>query len=230
MKRYLSNAAKAMQSGFTLVELLIVIAILGIIATIVIAAINPIEQANRANDAGLKADASQIVSAIERYYASHNFFPWNADSCTTNGGSQCIIGANVGPDTVFPFITADDASVGICGANGTACRTTPRDGELVAALELQKVFLNKSWVGVNNDQGRLWVGKAGGASATVYVCWSPKSNSNRQVLIKSVTTPPVKMYDATKAFGSSGLPTPGTCDALDSPGWTTGACVECVPE
>ena len=36
-------------TGFTLVELLIVIALLGVIALIVIAAINPIEQRNRAS-------------------------------------------------------------------------------------------------------------------------------------------------------------------------------------
>jgi prepilin-type N-terminal cleavage/methylation domain-containing protein len=56
--------------GFTLVELLIVIAILAIIALIVIAAINPIEQANRARDTGMKADGSQLVSAIDRYFTA----------------------------------------------------------------------------------------------------------------------------------------------------------------
>lgn len=222
--------------GFTLVELLIVIALLGIIATIVIAAINPIEQANRAGDAGLKADASQIVSAIQRYYASHNNFPWNDTACDTNGGSQCLTGATQGPDTAFNFISADDPSVGICGAAGNNCKASgANQGVLVAALELQKTFLNKSWVGANNNQNKLWVGKAKGASAGVFVCWSPKSNSNRQVLITSqganqtnkmwVAGPGATLDDGT------GLPTKATaCTTVSSDGWTTGECVECVPE
>jgi prepilin-type N-terminal cleavage/methylation domain-containing protein len=223
MKKYLSK-------GFTLVELLIVIALLGVIATIVIAAINPIEQANRATDAGMKADASQIVSAIERYYTTHSVFPWNAASCTTNGGSQCLNGAANGPDDAFPFISADNASVGVCGQTGAGCRTTARQGELIAALEIQKTFLSKNWVNPLNASATLWVGKAQGASSVIYVCWSPKSNSNRQVLIASQATNTNKMFDATQGFTATGIPTAGGCANVSAAGWTTGACVECVPE
>lgn len=221
---------KILAQGFTLVELLIVIALLGIIATIVIAAINPIEQANRASDAGMKADASQIVSAVQRYYVSHSTFPWNSPTCTTNGGTQCLDGVGQGPDDAFPFLSADDASAGICGANGTSCRTTANSGELISSLELQKTFLNKSWVGPTSAQAKLFVGKAQGASAAVYVCWSPKSNSNRQVLIASAVSNANKMFDTTQALTASGVPAAGACTAVSDAGWTTGACSECVPE
>lgn len=228
MRKYLSN-------GFTLVELLIVIALLGIIATIVIAAINPIEQANRAADAGMKADASQIVSAIERYYASHNIFPWNDASCSTNGGSQCLNGQSQGPDSAFNFISADDASVGICGATGTNCKTSGNQGALISGLELQKTFLNKSWIGNSSDQNKLWVGKGQGASAGVFVCWSPKANSNRQVLIASQASGQTnRMWVAGSGATLStttGLPSQAsTCTLTSSSDWTTGKCVECVPE
>jgi len=79
-------------------ELLIVIALLGVIATIVIAAINPIEQANRASDAGMKADASQLVSAIQRYYATHSTFPWN------DGGTIALTST---ADAAIPWTSAD---------------------------------------------------------------------------------------------------------------------------
>jgi prepilin-type N-terminal cleavage/methylation domain-containing protein len=216
--------------AFTLVELLIVIALLGVIATIVIAAINPIEQANRAADAGMKADASQIVSGIERYYTSHSIFPWNAPSCSTNGGSQCLNGALNGPDDAFPFLSADDASVGICGANGTTCRTTANVGELIAALELQRTFLNKSWVGANTASGKLWVGKAQGASSAIYVCWAPKANSNRQNLIASSTAGNNRLFTTLSGFTNAGVPTAGGCSLVNDTRWTTGECVECVPE
>lgn len=211
--------------GFTLVELLIVIALLGVIATIVIAAINPIEQANRASDAGKKADASQIVSALQRYYASHNLYPWNASTCPSDG--QCV--ATV--ELVFPFVSADDSGVGICGASGASCKSSATQGELLSSLELQNTFLNKSWIGAaaTATQEKLWVGKAAGSSSSVFVCWSPKSNSNRQVLIASTATVN-KLFNATAGFTSAGLPTAGSCTTVSDAGWSTGACVECVPE
>jgi prepilin-type N-terminal cleavage/methylation domain-containing protein len=43
---------KKAQHGFTLIELLIVIVILGILASVLITAINPVEQFNKAKDAG----------------------------------------------------------------------------------------------------------------------------------------------------------------------------------
>ena len=218
MKRYLSK-------GFTLVELLIVIALLGIIATIVISAINPIEQANRAYDAGSKADASQLLSAIQRYYASHSDYPWQDASCTTDGGTQC----EASSDTAFPFITADDASVGLCGANGAACKSTANQGALVSSLELQTQFLSKTWVGNADPTARLMVGKASGSSSAVYVCWIPKSNSNRQNLINSASTSN-KMVDIS-GFTGAGVPDASTaCATPADPNWAAQKCYECVPE
>ena len=71
------------KKGFTLIELLIVIVIIGLLAAVVIAAINPVESRNRAVDAGLKSDAGQVYNAIERHYASRGFFPWQT-SATDN--------------------------------------------------------------------------------------------------------------------------------------------------
>lgn len=218
-----------------MVELLIVIAILGIIATIVIAAINPIEQANRGHDSGMKADASQIVSAIQRYYATHNAFPWNAASCT---GGNCDNGASASPDNPFnsssTFVSADDVAVGVCGVTGAGCKTPgSAQGELLQALELQTTFLNKAWIGAASAADKLYVAKADGASAGVFVCWSPRSRSNRQVLITSASggNNVNKMYDVNSPMDdASGLPTAGTCTAVDDDGWKDGTCAECVPE
>jgi general secretion pathway protein G len=212
---------KVIVRGFTLVELLIVIALLGVIATIVIAAINPIEQANRASDAGMKADASQIVSAIQRYYASHNQFPWQSTTCT---GSYCTTDS----DAEFGFASADDVAVGICGATGTACKTTATQGELVTAQELQTAFISKSWVGALTTS-RLMVGKASGASSSVYVCWVPKANSNRQNLINSVATSNKMVSIAS--FTDAGVPSASTaCTTTSDTDWAAGNCYECVPE
>lgn len=71
------------RKGFTLIELLIVIVIIGLLAAVVIAAINPVETRNRAVDTGKKSDASEIYNAIERYYATKGTYPWT--TAPTNG-------------------------------------------------------------------------------------------------------------------------------------------------
>ena len=65
-------------SGFTLVELLVVIVIIGILAVAVLAAINPIEQIRRGRDTARQAAARELLSALERYYGVRGDFPWLA--------------------------------------------------------------------------------------------------------------------------------------------------------
>lgn len=57
--------------GFTLVELLIVIAIIAVVAIVVIATINPIEQFHKAQDAANLSNAENLTSAIDRYHTSN---------------------------------------------------------------------------------------------------------------------------------------------------------------
>ena len=212
-----------LQSAFTLVELLIVIALLGVIATIVIAAINPIEQANRAADSGMKADASQMVSAIQRYYTTHNEFPWN--NCT---GSPCTPLVAL-PEDAFDWTSADAVGVGLCSTAN--CKTETTHGTLVEALELQTAFLSKGWINPLSPSraNQLFISKGVGSSSSVYVCWIPKSSSNRQNLINSAKTTN-KMVDATAAIGANGIPAASTACTDVSTGWVDGTCSECVPE
>lgn len=58
--------------GFTLVELLVVVAILGILAGAILIAINPLEQLARGRDAGRKSSLSQLGNAVQSYYSSQN--------------------------------------------------------------------------------------------------------------------------------------------------------------
>ena len=74
MKNFTSTSKK----GFTLIELLIVIVILGLLAAVVLAAINPVEARNKAVDTANKADASQVVNALDRYFTSKGSYPWGA--------------------------------------------------------------------------------------------------------------------------------------------------------
>ena len=216
LKRNMKSRLARLNSGFTLVELLIVIALLGVIATIVIAAINPIEQANRASDASQKADASQIVSALQRYYTSNSQYPWQVVTPGTYSSS----------DIAFPFVNAKDPNVGLCSVGGCTA-----GGELVTSNELQSAFISRSFFKSTSSDGILYVGKGSGSSSTVYVCWIPKSNSDRQKIITSK-----QVINVSAGFTNGLVNSTSSCDTGPAaPGWTVSypalpTCGECVPE
>lgn len=86
----------ASKAGFTLVEILIVIVIVGILATIGFGSFQSSQLKGR--DASRKSDLRQIASALETYYNDHGQYP------TDNGGS--INGCNGGSPCTWgePFI------------------------------------------------------------------------------------------------------------------------------
>lgn len=52
------------------------ISFLAIISTLILSAINPIEQSNKARDVMVRNDSAEMLSAYERYYAVNNKYPW----------------------------------------------------------------------------------------------------------------------------------------------------------
>lgn len=186
--------------GFTLVELLIVIALLGVLALIVIAAINPIEQANRSRDTRFKADGAQLLSAIDRYFATKSEFPW-----VTSGA----VATN---DVSFGFVSASNEGVGICGA------TCGADGNLITTLELKSEFRNRDFITATTSDKQLFIGKATGPSQSDYACFVPQSKSVRDKAIADSKVFTISLTDGTRSATTS-------CDTT----WVN-TCYVCVPE
>lgn len=207
--------------GFTLVELLIVIAILAIIALIVIAAINPIEQANRARDTGQKADASQLVSAIDRYFAARIEYPWVA---------QGVVADN---DALLDYVTVADYSIGICGENPATTTDCGIDGELITTSELKTEFRNRRFIDAYDpasvvEQDYILIGKEQN-SDSVYACYVPMANSNRTRACADLI-----VYNLDTADGSRTQVSAVNCDP-DTLSWVetnnlTNSHFVCVPE
>lgn len=70
---------KNSQKGFTLVELLIVIAIIGILSTLLVA--NFIGVRQRSKDSQRKADLRQMQSALELYRSDQGSYPTTIPNC-----------------------------------------------------------------------------------------------------------------------------------------------------
>ncbi|HSX09776.1 MAG TPA: prepilin-type N-terminal cleavage/methylation domain-containing protein [Candidatus Saccharimonadales bacterium] len=144
--------------GFTLIELLVVLGILGILAAALLAAINPVEQLNKANDASIKEAASQFVTANTSYYSTHNAFPWFT---VANGGANCYASGNVLGNGTTTTVTLTALS---------GCVTS-----LVTAGELKSSFQNLN----TSIQNQIDVNEPGGVSSDLSVCFQPKSQSQQ---------------------------------------------------
>lgn len=68
---------KKLSAGFTMIELLIVIGVLGILATGLLAAVDPFEQLKKARDTNNRQAAVSLQTAFIRYYATHGQLPWD---------------------------------------------------------------------------------------------------------------------------------------------------------
>lgn len=174
MKKFLG-----IDDGFTLVELLIVIALIAVLSVAVLATINPIEQSNKARDAKVQNDAAEVLNAYERYYTSTTHYPWMD---VTGGSALTVDTAYTGRSIQIGF--------GLCG-NGAAAAVTDAcegqaiQGRLIETQELKDSFLTKSYTRLVSDvaynyQDELFVYKQPATNGnSIYVCYVPKARANR---------------------------------------------------
>ena len=82
--------SKKRSSGFTLLEILLVVGIISILAGIVIVAINPSKQLATVRNTERRSDIKQIDSAVTQYYIDNFYFP---TSITTSLTEICDTGS-----------------------------------------------------------------------------------------------------------------------------------------
>lgn len=88
--------------GFTLIEILVVVALIAILAAITIIAINPAKNFRDARDATRRSDITNILSAMSQYLADGGSFAADGDGdaipdCSaTTGATEIEVGEGAG--------------------------------------------------------------------------------------------------------------------------------------
>jgi len=114
------GGALSLSKGFTLLELLIVIAILAVLATVAVLVINPVEYLRQARDSQRIGDLASVKGAVDLYLTTVN-----SPDVTFNvagNAARCMVG------TVSPFLM----NAGVCVTNAT--RTTDGTGWVLVNL------------------------------------------------------------------------------------------------
>lgn len=138
--------------GFTLVELLIVIALLGALAVGLLAALDPFEQLKKGTDTGVRNTTSEIHSSYIRFYAIKNHMPW----CDPSDPTTC----------------ADLATPVLASSVDTAAYYTPIT-QVINSGELKADFVTLA----GNQLTKIYISGQVDPTPEVIVCYLPTSKS-----------------------------------------------------
>lgn len=175
--------------GFTMIELLIVIAVLGILAVAVLSAINPIEQINRGRDTGSRSDAEQAISAVDRFYASMGYYPWQISADDID--NEDTVWAEV--DNTWVAVADSSVVLETLSSGGTA--------------EIKTSFVTRITADGYNTLMKYNRGTQGDST---YICFLPKSGSFKEEALTRCGTDCGGLPADLSAAGCANL-----CDADD---------------
>lgn len=112
--------------GFTLIEMLIVIAVIGVLAVAVLSAINPVEQLRKARDTRRRSNAAELLNAIERYYATTEENPTMSSAAGATACGTVVAASAIGANDLTDLINSNELkaefSTRVVGSTDNALR------------------------------------------------------------------------------------------------------------
>ena len=111
------------KKGFTLLEILLVVAAIAILAGIVIVAINPSKQLGDTRNAQRRADVNTILNAVYQYAIDHN----GTLPASVTSGTACGVSTQEVCKTGGTCTGLTDLSTSLVGTNATYLVSIPTD-------------------------------------------------------------------------------------------------------
>ena len=169
---------KIFSSGFTLIEILIVVALLGALAIGLMATLDPFQQLRKGTDSTRRSLANDLYRSFISYQATKGAFPWSVDLATTTGDDASMTTADTGYIDMLVdngelknnFIASAGTHLGKLNITSTADANSVFDLN-VCYLPESKSFMNDPGAIYNIDgtDGTTCVANGGGTD-TCYIC------------------------------------------------------------
>ncbi len=218
------HRVKREQKGFTLLEILLVIAAIGILAAIVLIAINPNRQLAQARNAQRRSDVNTIYKAIEQYLIDTGSYPIGTingvstplnntyvDLCSsTSPGNTCLnLNALLTPQYLAAIPRDAQASVGITGYRVAINSLNNRVSVQATTVELtQSIAINAfapNWTPANITTS-LWLDASDNSTITqssgTVSQWNDKSGTNKHATQATSTRRPAITSNAINGLSA----------------------------
>lgn len=142
-------------SGYTFIEILVVMATIGVLAVTVLALLKPMEQIRKSRDSRRMADARELVNGLQRYYLNFKCYPWE----NRNNPADCL-----------------DAGDTLSGVNPRFTDNIGDEqfGDLFNQGEMKSSYANRSPI-IKNE----FFITENGSENSISVCFEPESQMGR---------------------------------------------------
>lgn len=177
--------AKQKQSGFTIVELLIVVVVIAILATITIVAYNGIQ--NRARDSQAQSTVSQAMKQIKAFAVTNNeTYPTSITSCPNPNATQLCI--NGGSGVAINYVVDNTVAQGaFCASVTTGSSQFYADeaGRVLPGSCAQQSCYQIQQAGGSHGSGTYWITPTGVSQPVRAYCDMDTSDGGWTLLVNN---------------------------------------------
>ena len=212
--------AKRVQKGFTLLEILLVIAAIGILAAIILVAINPNRQLAQVRNAERRSEINTIYKALEQYLIDKGSYPTGIttsiqDICINGNTTNCVNLGVLVPDYIaaIPIDPGGGAYRVVINTSNNRVSVYASNAELGQGIGVN----DRPWTPANISTA-LWLDAADASTITLnggnVSQWNDKSGNARNATQATAANQPA--YTASGLNGKPVLTWDGGNDVLNT--------------